>query len=298
MPNSITLAEKFLPILDEIYKRESITAFMDAKTKPVNFAGANEVKVFKTSLIGLGTYSRSTGYPAGDITGTWETIQLTAERGRAFSVDAMDNEETLGMAFGTLVAEFMRAYVVPEVDAYRFDKFASWSGIQEVASAAALTTAAAVIAAIDVGAQKLDDEEVPLEGRQLFISSSLNRLLNASVTRSLKNEQELERRLQRLDEMQIHVVPQGRFYKGITLDAGAESDAGGYSKTASTGRDLNFMILHPTAVDQVTKHAPLKIFSPEQNQTADAWLMQYRLYHDAWVYDNKVKGIYSHVKNS
>ncbi len=298
MANSIALAEKFQPILDDIYKRESLTSFLDAPTKPVNFAGANEVKVFKTSLVGLGTYSRATGYPAGDVTGTWETIQLTAQRGRSFSVDAMDNEETLGMAFGTLVGEFMRTLVIPEIDAYRFNRYASWSDIQEVNSEAALEDAAAVLAAIDVGSAALDSEEVPLEGRHLFISSAINRLLNASVTRSLKNERELERRLQRLDEMTIHVVPQGRFYKGITLNAGATSNAGGYAKTPSTGRDLNFMIIHPTAVDQAIKHAPLKVFSPDENQTADAWMYQYRIYHDCWVYDNKVKGIYSHIKNS
>jgi len=27
-------------------------------------------------------------------------------------------------------------------------------------------------------------------------------------------------------------------------------------------------------------------------------LIQYRLYHDAFVYDNKVKGIYSHIATS
>jgi hypothetical protein len=49
---------------------------------------------------------------------------------------------------------------------------------------------------------------------------------------------------------------------------------------------------------QATKLAAMKVFWPEENQTADAWLFQYRLYHDAFVYDNKVKGIYSHIKAS
>jgi hypothetical protein len=82
------------------------------------------------------------------------------------------------------------------------------------------------------------------------------------------------------------------------LDAGGSSSAGGYAKTSSTGRDINFMLLEPSAVLQATKLADLKIFSPEENQSADAWLLQYRLYHDAFVYDNKVKGIYTHIKAS
>ena len=112
------------------------------------------------------------------------------------------------------------------------------------------------------------------------------------------NENGVDRRVMTLDGMQVIMVPQTRFYKGITLDAGASASAGGFSKTASTGRDINFMLIDPAAVLQATKLAQLKIFTPEENQSADAWLFQYRLYHDAFVYDNHVKGIYSHIKAS
>jgi hypothetical protein len=84
MANSIALASKFQPILDEIYKSSSVTARMDAPTKPVDFGGVNAVNIFKTSMVGMGTYSRATGYPGGDVTGTWETLTLAASRGRGF----------------------------------------------------------------------------------------------------------------------------------------------------------------------------------------------------------------------
>lgn len=289
MANSIQLASKFMPILDEIYKRESITARLDAMTKPVEFGGVNEVKIFKTSVVGLGTYDRSTGYPAGDVTASWETISLTASRGRAFSVDRMDNEESLGMAFGTLAGEFIRTKVVPEVDAYRFAKFGGWSGVS--GTAAALANAAAVLAAVDVASASLDDAEVPLEGRLLFLASPMYRLLNQSVTRQFGNETSIQRKLKVLDDMTVIEVPQARFYDAITLNAGATPDAGGYT---STGTAMNFILMHPSAREQATKLATLKVFSPEENQLSDSWLFQYRLYHDAWVYDNKKAGIYVH----
>ena len=298
MANSIALADKFQPILDEVYKRESLTAMMDAQTKPVDFGGANVVNVFKTSTVGLGTYSRATGYPAGDVTGTWESLTLAASRGRAFSIDRMDDEETLGMAFGTLANEFIRTQVAPEVDAYRFSKYASWSGISEVGSAATLSTAAAVLAAFDVAMTQLDNDEVPADGRKLFISSSLYSLLKGSISRTLANENGVDRRVNTLDGVEVINVPQTRFYKGVTLNAGSSSSAGGFAKTESTGRDINFLLIHPTSVLQATKLASLKIFTPEENQSADAWLLQYRLYHDAFVYENKVDGIYSHIKGS
>lgn len=296
MANIAELANKFMPILDEIYKRESLTARLDAKTKPVEFGGVNEIKIFKTSVVGLGDYSRATGYPAGDVTATWETIALTQERGRAFAIDRMDDEETLGMAFGKLAGEFIRTQVVPEVDAYRFSKWASTANVSTTA-AAALANAAATLAAIDVASGKLDDDEVPQEGRLLFIAQPQYRQLTAAVTRSLENQSTYDRRLRQLDEMTIIPVPQGRFYTAITTNAGALSNQGGYSKAAGA-TNLNFILMHPTAVEQATKLANLKIFSPEENQLTDSWLFQYRLYHDAWVYDNKVSGVYIHKSNA
>lgn len=97
MAQQIDLVARFLALIDAVYKVESLTARLDTLTRDVPFSGANEVKVMKLSTVGLGTYSRAAGYPAGDITATWETMQLTAERGRAFSLDRMDNEETLGL---------------------------------------------------------------------------------------------------------------------------------------------------------------------------------------------------------
>lgn len=296
MAQTIALATKFQPILDEVYKAASLTARMDAMTKPVDHAGANVVSVFKTNPIGLGTYSRTTGYPAGQITGAWETLTLATERGRAFTIDRMDDEETLGMAFGTLASEFIRTEVVPEVDAYRFAKYAGTASINKVSAAAALT-ADTIIGALDAAKLALDQDSVPREGRILYISDACLNYLEGKVSRFLANENGVDRRVMKFDGMDVIMVPQTRFYTGVTLDAGAAVDAGGYSKTGGQ-HDINFMIIHPTSVLQVTKHATLKVFSPDENQTSDGWLIQYRLYHDAFVFANKLDGIYLHDKNS
>lgn len=294
MAQSIALAQKFQPILDEIYKEASLTARMDALTKPVNFAGANVVKVFKTDPIGLGNYSRVSGYPAGQVVAGWETLTLATERGRAFVIDRMDDEETLGMAFGTLAGEFIRTEVAPELDAYRFAKYAGWADIQTTGGAT--LDANSILAAIDAAKLALDQKEVPREGRLLYISDSCLNALETKVSRFLANENDVDRRVYRFDGMDVIMVPQTRFYTQIDLDAGAGVDAGGYSKTGGTGKDINFMMIHPSAVLQVAKHESLKVFSPDENQTSDGWLVQYRIYHDAFVYDNKVKGIYLHKK--
>lgn len=292
MANSIGLATKFQPILDELYKNAALTAFMDSTAIPIEFAGANVVKIFKTSVVGLGTYSRLTGYPVGDVTASWETLTLACTRGREFNIDRMDDEETLGQAFGTLAAEFIRTQVAPEVDAYRFAKYAGTTSI--AGHVAATLSSTTVLAAIDVAALAMDEAEVPPDGRVLFVSSTVNSYIKAAVTRMLGSENTVDRRVAALDGLRIISVPQSRFYTEVTLDAGASGAAGGYVITSSTGKNLNFLMVYPPAVVQATKLAQLKIFSPEENQDMDGWKIQYRLYHDAFVPDNKVNGIYAH----
>lgn len=295
MANSIALAAKFLPLLDEAYKANSVTAALDSTM--VDFAGGNKVNVFKTSMDGLGNYDRSTGFLKSDVTGAWETMTLTQDRGRSFSVDAMDDEETLQQAFGTLSGEFIRTKVAPEVDAYRFAKYASATGILKVATGAALT-AEDTLAAVDAAQTAMHDAEVPVEGRILFITPTVYQYLknSAGVTRfATMADTALSRNFTYFDGMQVVVVPQSRFYTAIDLNDGSTEGetAGGYVKNASA-KNINFMIIHPTAVLQIAKHVKPRIFEPDVNQDADAWKFDYRIYHDAFVYENKATGIYLH----
>lgn len=292
MANSITLAEKFVPVIDGIYKQASLTSALDATTKP-DFSGTNTVKVMKVSTTGLGDYSRETGYPAGDVTVTWEALKLTEERGKEMSIDRMDDEETLGQAFGMAMNEFIRTQVAPEVDAYRFAKFSQASNISTT-TGAALTTGDAVLAAIDEATKTLDGAEVPND-RILYVSSTLKPLLMGAVTREWGSDGLVSRVLNGYNDMPIVYVPQSRFYTKIKLNDG--STAWGYAKddtTGAAGVNINFMMISKSAVLQVTKMALPKIFTPDENQTKDAWKFQYRLYHDAMVYDNKAAGVYLH----
>lgn len=297
MANTVSLVTTFQRLIDAVYKQTSKTAMLDAVTQSPSFLEANAVKVMKLSAVGLGTYSRTTGYPAGNITAAWETMTLATERGRAFTLDRMDNEEMLGLALGNLINEWMRVYVSPELDAYRFSKYASWSGISEVSTPTTLTSST-VLAAVDTATAQLNADEVPEEGRVLFVSDTVQTMLDQALTRIYGNDQAVNTRVRNYNGMEVVMVPQTRFYKGITLNAGATGGAGGFIKTVSTGRDINFMMIHPTAVLQPVKLNQVKYFSPEVNQTSDGHLWQYRLYHDSFVYENHVDGVYSHIKAS
>ena len=289
MANSIELASKFLPVIDDIYKADAATTALDTQT--MDFGGVNEVKVLKVSTTGLGDYSRSTGYPKGDVTAGWETMKLSEERGKEISVDRMDNEETLGMVFGSVTGNFMREWVIPELDAYRFAKYASTAGISSAAAAA--LTKDDIITAIDEATAEMDGNEVPQEGRILYVNSDLKAALNSALARQWSSDGEVNTVLSGYNGMKIIYVPKTRFYTKITLNDG--SSAWGYAKDGTDGKAINFMMIHPSAVVQTKKFSLPKIFTPDENQKMDAWLFQFRLYHDCFVYDNKKSGIYLHA---
>ena len=284
MPNSITLFKQYIDLLDEVYRLESKTSMLDISGALVQAgANANQVIVPKYSLDGLADYSRNSGYVSGDVTVTNEVVEFNYDRGRKFTVDAMDNAETAGIAFGSLASQFIRHKVVPEMDAFRFATYAGTNNV--LSDSAALTTGAGVIAALEAGTQAMDEEEVPESGRILFITPTLETLIHSLDTTKSREI------LARFDETVR--VPQRRFYSAIDLADGTTSgeEAGGYSK-ASGAKDLNFMIITRGAVMQYTKHTVSKVFSPEENQNADGWAFVYRAYGLCDVYDNKVKGIY------
>lgn len=290
MANSITLFKKYYPYLDEVYKNESKTAMLDGDSTLVRQgANANEIIIPKISMDGLADYSRNGGYVAGNVTLTNETVKFNYDRGRKFTVDAMDDEETAGLAFGRLASEFIRTRVVPELDAYRFATYAGISGISKVAAGTTLADGAAVISALRTATNEMDEDEVPMENRILFITPTLHGMVQDLDT--TKSREVMSR------FSQVVLVPQTRFYTAIDLLDGTTSseEAGGYAK-AEAGTDINFMVIHKPALLQYQKHVVNKIITPEANQDSDGWLFFYRAYGLADVYENKVAGIYLHHK--
>lgn len=288
MANSLEFAKKFVPVLDDIYKNLSVTQGMDAGKK-LDFTGTNEVNVLKTSTTGLGDYSRTNGYPKGDITANWETLKLTEERGKELSIDRMDNEE-MANVFGIITGQFMRDWVVPEVDAFRFAKYASASGITKATPA--ILTKDTIIAEIDEANRQLNADEVPIAGRILYINSDLQPILNNAFARSWGSQSSVSTMLTNYNGIPIKYVPPTRFYSEIMLNDGSE--AWGYKKSEN-GKNINFMLIYPEAILQVVKLTLPKVFTPDENQDKDMWKFQFRMYHDAFVYENKAKGIYLHT---
>lgn len=283
MANSIELRKQYSTLLDEVYKLSSLTSVLDGPSALIQEgANANEILIPKMSMQGLADYSRQTGYVAGDVTLEYETKKCAYDRGRMFTVDAMDNIESADIAFGRLAGEFLRTMVVPELDAWRLAAYAQAAQTGGQYRIAALTTGKQALEALRVARGVIENAEANLATCYLFINPTVLGMIEDLDTTASKKAIE--------GFAGIIKVPEKRFKSKISLVADEE---GGYT-TADGANALDFLIVDKQAAIQYQKHTVSKIITPEQNQDADAWKFGYRTVGIAEYLDNKVEGIYAH----
>ena len=285
MANTIALAKNYTSILDEVYCGASVTADLTSDNTMVRAgANANEIIYPQISVSGLGDYSRNSGYTDGSVNLEWKTAKFNYDRGTKISVDVMDNEESRDIAFTMAGAELMRTKVAPEADAFVFATLAGTAGISK-ATPATYADATEFLAALIEAKNKMDEDEVPEEGRILYATPTLMNgvmALDTTKSREILNSFTVKKK-----------VPQSRFYTAIDLlDGKSPNEEAGHYKKATTGKDINFMIVHKPAVIKFDKHTASDIIPASANPAADADISKYRKYGIVDVYQNKVAGIY------
>lgn len=285
--NSIALAKNFIPMLDEVYQRASVTSDLTSDATLIR-AGANVKEIIypQVSTGGLGDYSRTAGYTDAGVTLEWKTTTFNYDRGARITVDTMDNAESMNLAFARAVGEFLRLKVAPEADAFTFATLASKAGKK---ATGALADAEAFLAALLKAKDEMDELEVPEEGRLLYATPTLMNSIMALDTwksREVLNAYGVKK-----------IVPQARFFTAIELLDGktAGEEAGHFRKDAA-GKDINFMIVHKPAVIKWDKHVASDIIAASANHNMDADIMKYRKYGIVDVFMNKVNGLYVHHK--
>ena len=297
--NTLATADIFMRNLDKLAEREAVTGWMDRNAGQVIYNGGATVKIPKLTVQGLGEYDRDNGYAQGSVGLTYETLTLTQDRGRKFHLDAMDVDETNFVATaGNVMAEFQRTYVIPEIDAYRISKIADYA----ITGFPSTTKRGIVEYGYTPGAANTSALRKFKEGVKAIRENGYNGQLVCLANDAFIMELELELagKLQSVSWAQGGINTQvPALYDGKTAASGGNPDqtVGGYVK-ASDGKDVNFMIMPTTTPIAVQKQDKMRIFSPDINQTLNAWRVDYRRFHDLWVLENKVNSLFVSVKQS
>lgn len=294
--NTIEAAKIFGEALDKQLIEGATSGWMEANAGQVKYSGGNEVKIPSLAVSGLADYSRDSGYNKGAVSFKYQTKTLTQDRGREFMLDRMDVDETNFVANAAAVmSEFQRTQVIPEVDAYRYSKiFELVNGTDNVRT---YTPAASTI----INALTSEITEVFDAG-----ASDLVIVMPYTVADILDNDTKTVKYINTADFQQGAVnmkiktfngipiirVPSMRMKTAYTFNDGTTSGqtAGGFVPKSDAAQ-INWIICPRSAPVAVSKTDNIKIFDPDVNQSADAWKIQYRKFHDLWITDSNLAAV-------
>ena len=302
--NTLATATLFQQTLDQVVVQEALTGWMEANAGQVLYNGGAEVKIPKIALQGLGKYNRNNGYNQGSITLSYETKTMTQDRGRKFQLDAMDVNETNFVATAaTVMGEFQRVHVVPEIDAYRLSKLITAAITLDTNVTYSYTPAeATILKEVKKGISKIRNAGY---NGELVIHMTADALLEletalaGKITDVTFSQGGIDTRVPSVDKCPIIPTPQNRMYSAITLYDGKTvgQEAGGYVKGADA-LEANFIIVPRNVPIAISKQDVMRIFDPMTNQDANAWAMDYRRFHDLWTLENKENLIYVNIKDA
>lgn len=305
--NTIETATLFQKTLDKAAVADATTGWMEANAGQVIYTGGAEVKIPKMALQGMANYDRENGYTLGSITLEYETRKMTQDRGREFMLDAVTVDESNFIATAAAaMGEFQRAFVIPEIDAYRISKLATDTitankagmisygytpGAEGTSALRKLKEAIAAVRDNYTGALVCQATSAFITELELELAGHIQ-----SVTFSKGG---IDTKVPSVDDVPIILTPANRMYTAITLNDGKTSgqEAGGYAKGTSA-KDINFFVCPRTTPIALSKQDVMRIFDPMTNQKANAWKTDYRRFHDLWVLDNKLDSIALSIKDS
>jgi len=289
MANTLETSQKYLDLILELFKKGSVTARLDSESMQYDNADARIVKVLKVRTTGLGDYSKSSGYPVGSITTAWEPFELTVDRGAKFLLDRIDDDEVLGLTIGKAAQVFTDYHMIPELDAYRLNRYYSGAGKKQTET---LTTPN-IMSAIDAAATYLNEKDVPENGRILYVNQNLENLIRAALPRQWGSDAVVNTRITGYNGMEIVYVPSKRMQTIIELKSGANDEWG--FEAAAASKAINFILLEPKSVVQASKTAKGKFISADTNPNLDSNEFHFRVFHDAFVIQELKDGVYASV---
>lgn len=300
MANTLEYSKIFQPALDKQVAQEATSGWMEANAGQVKYNGGDEVKLPIMDMDGLGDYDRNKGYVDGAVTLNWKTYKLTQDRGRRFQIDSMDVDETNFITTaGTVMGEFQRTKVIPEIDAYRYSKLATLA--KGANNSRDLTITADNI--LDELLQDLATLEDKIGTQQVIITLSpitstlLKKAAKDLITAQTFSQAGLNLNVSSFNDNPLKQVTSKLLKSAYIFKDGttAGQEAGGF-EADSSAQDINWLLSTSDAPIAVSKTDKIRTFEPAVNQDADAWRIDYRKYHDLWVPENKLPKIYANLK--
>lgn len=287
-------AEQFTQFLAQKYEKELCSDALLHSNPQITFLNAQTIKLPRLTLSGYKDHTRTAGFNAGTISNDWEPKKLAHDRDIEFFVDPMDIDETnLALSVANIQNVFETEQAIPEKDCYNFSKLhTELTNFHGRIDSTTVLTAQNILAVFDDEMSKMDDAGVPVDGRILYVTPAVNKLLKEAdgIQRmiTVNSSNAVNRNVHSLDDVTIKMVQSGRMKTKYNFTNGCVA--------AADADQINFILVHPSCVVARDKYAYISLFTPgTDSRTADGYLYQNRNYWDLFLIERKVAGCAMHV---
>lgn len=272
------LTTKYLPYVDEQFVNESKISLLT--NNDFDFTGAKTVKIYKVNTAGMNDYDRNGGgmYPnsrfgqISNLTGTTEEFTLRKDRSFVFSIDKLDNDETQGaLAGASALARQNREVVIPEVDKYVINEMLNHAGTKGTPLE---LTKENIYEEVMKANNVLDNNLIPDGNRYLLVTPDVYLLIKQNkdflMSTDIAQDIKIKGVLAMVDGLTVLKVP-----------------------SVMVPENFGFALIHPSATVAPVKLQDFRVHQDPPGISGE--LVEGRIAYDAFVMDNKKKGIYYHV---
>lgn len=266
---AINYASKYSNIVDEKFTKASFT--QTAVNTNYDFNGVNTVNVYSIETKEMADYKMTGlaryGEPE-ELQDTVQTLTMTQDRAFTFTIDRRNYTDTMMVReSGRALSRQLEERTIPEVDTYRLGVIVANAGTTKTAA----ITSDNAYSEFLTGVTTLLDNKAPLSGTFAFIGSNFYKQirLDPSFIKASDMAQSMLVRGQVGTVEGIPVIHVPASY----LPSGTE-----------------FVITNQIAVPSAQKIESYKIH--DNPPGINGWLVEGRIYYDAWVLENKKPVIY------
>ena len=279
-PNVLHFSELLASPNNSLYK------FLDAKTIKIPFLTTTGRKNVNRDAID-GNFSRN-------VDKNDQTLTMKFYREWSTLIDPADMDDTNQVVTITNATKvFNETQKFPEKDAYLVSKIYNDFVTAGGTTNTTVIDATNALEVFDTLMTEMDEKNVPAVGRIAYVTPAIKKILKSAqgISRSIRvdgsNDKELNRIVDRLDEVKLVSVPSVLMKTKYTFDNGYAVDG--------EAKQINIFLVHPTAVITPEKYEFAGTEAPSAHTKGD-YLYYEKSYEDVFIINQRLAGIAFNVE--
>lgn len=282
---NVNFASQYESALLQLFKQNlrSTDLYYGPNQSLIKWTGAKSIRVPNLIVSGFADTDRGaqTLYNR-TVDNNWQSYDLAHDRTFKTAMDPMDIDETnLAFEIANITGVFNTEKRIPEMDAYLYSKLVSDFVLYGGTPVLTVPTVGNILGLFDDMMQALDDAEAPEEGRILYVTNAIDKLLKQATglvrnIETTQNNGDIMRIISMLDTVKIVKVHPSRMNTSYNFTLGF----------IPTGDQINMMLIHPSAVLAPLKYNLSDVANPSA-VTDGKYLVHERQYWDVFLIETR-----------